>query len=85
LEAQACGCPVIASNAASLPEVLQDSAVLIDPLDTDAFVKAICNIATETEFRNGLIEMGTKNQSRFSWAKSAENILGIVKKVSNND
>lgn len=85
LEAQACGCPVIASNAASLPEVLQDSAVLIDPLDTDAFVKAICNIATETEFRNDLIEMGTKNQSRFSWAKSAENILGVVKKVSNND
>lgn len=85
LEAQACGCPVIASNTASLPEVLQDSAVLIDPLDTDAFVKAICNIATETEFRNDLIEMGIKNQSRFSWAKSAENILGIVKKVSNND
>lgn len=85
LEAQACGCPVIASNTASLLEVLQNSADLVNPLNTDDFVKAICNLATNTSHRNQLIEQGHKNTTRFSWIQSGGKILSIIREVSKND
>lgn len=70
LEAQACGCPVLASNTASMPEVLQSSADLIQPLDKEALAKAILNIINNTAHRNQLIEAGLKNAHRFSWEQS---------------
>lgn len=85
LEAQACGCPVIASNAASMPEVLKDSAILANPLSLENFVQAIYNVVHNIEYRKQLIESGIQNQSRFSWNQSGKRILSAINEVTGND
>ena len=54
LEAMACGTPVISSNAASIPEVVGDAGILIDPYQVDALAEAMEQIATQKVYR----EMG---------------------------
>ena len=78
LEAQACHCPVIASNAASMPEVLIDSADLVNPHSVKDWIQAIYNIVTNTGHRNRLIESGIRNISRFSWKQSANKMFSNV-------
>lgn len=65
LEAQACGCPVIASNAAAIPEVLGDSAIYVDPLNNVALTAAMENIVVNTELRQFLVTAGNENMRRF--------------------
>ncbi|OWV17543.1 glycosyltransferase family 1 protein [Fibrobacter sp. UWB3] len=84
LEAQSCACPVIASNVSSLPEVLSNSADLINPQNTNDFIKAIHNIVSNVEHRNALIEAGLKNASRFSWKQSAKKVLSTINEVISN-
>ena len=78
LEAQACKCPVIASNVASLPEVLGDSADLVDPHSVEDWVQAISNIVTNSDYRNKLIESGCHNIERFSWKFSANKVFDFA-------
>lgn len=78
LEAQACGCPVIASNTASLPEVLKNSAIMKNPHDVRELSDAITHIAENVEFRHQVVNLGYENIKRFSWEKSAMNIMNIA-------
>ncbi|MBR3071706.1 glycosyltransferase family 1 protein [Fibrobacter sp.] len=78
LEAQACHCPVIASNAASMPEVLANSADLVHPHNIDDWIQAIYNLVKNTEHRNQLIESGIRNISRFSWNQSANKVFNNI-------
>jgi glycosyltransferase involved in cell wall biosynthesis len=78
LEAQACGCPVIASHAASIPEVLGDSAVFFDPNDVTDMQEAICKVIENPFLRESLIEKGFANASRFSWGTSASQLHDIM-------
>ena len=78
LEAQACGCPVISSNAASLPEVLEDSVLYFDPYDIDDIRNCIERIATNEDLKKTLIEKGLQNLERFSWHKSASKLNAII-------
>ena len=75
LESQSCGCPVIASNVASIPEFLVESADLVNPHNIDDWIHAICNIVTDTDHRNQLKELGFRNVERFSWKQSANKVL----------
>lgn len=79
LEAQACGCPVIASDTSSLPEVLGDSAMLCDPHKAEEFSEAIKRVAGEDGLRKELIRRGLDNVRRFSWEASVERLLGILR------
>jgi glycosyltransferase involved in cell wall biosynthesis len=76
LEAQACGCPVIASRRTSLIEVLGDSARLIDPWRIHDLAGTIEEVLT-TNLKNKLKEAGLINRQRFSWDKSAHQLLNI--------
>lgn len=74
LEAMACGCPVITSNAASLPEVVDDAALTVDPHNPKALAEAI------TRFLNPQVQevykkRGFKRVTHFSWKNSAKVIL----------
>jgi glycosyltransferase involved in cell wall biosynthesis len=71
LEAQACGCPVLAANAASIPEVLQSSALYFDPLDVDHIARAMALALNNLNIRQHLRTLGLHNVSRFSWEDSA--------------
>ncbi len=75
LEAMHCGCPVIASDRASLPEVAGDAATLLDPDDIDGWSQAISDMLTDTKLRERLIKAGYKQANRFSWKKTAEQTL----------
>jgi glycosyltransferase involved in cell wall biosynthesis len=79
LEAQACGCPCIVSNAASLPEVCGDSVVYCDPYDIEDMTHQLELVLSDQELRDELIQKGIENVKRFSWEKSAKQILKIIK------
>jgi len=67
LEAQSYGCPVVASDRSSLPEILAGSALLVDPWRTDRLADALEAILTDTVLRDRLITDGFANTRRFDW------------------
>lgn len=77
LEAMACGCPVVCSNAASIPEVAGASALLADPSDIDAWAHAIDKIAFDSTLRTALIDGGLLRASTFSWQNTADQTLNL--------
>ncbi|MDB6142649.1 MAG: glycosyl transferase, group 1 [Pseudomonas sp.] len=74
LEAQACGCPVLAANAASIPEVLQASVLYFDPVDVSHIAAAMERILTDWPLRQSLRRRGLNNVTRFSWEDSARRV-----------
>ncbi|TFZ52100.1 glycosyltransferase family 1 protein [Serratia proteamaculans] len=78
LEAQSCGCPVISSNMASMPEVLRDSAIYFDPENEADIASAMEKIILDSRLRTELINKGDANVQRFSWHDSAAKISQIV-------
>ncbi|MFI7587863.1 glycosyltransferase family 4 protein [Spongisporangium articulatum] len=81
IEAQLEGCPVVASSAASIPEVLAGSADLFDPDDPAAaaqLVKAV--VSEDDEARLVRVAAGLRNAARFSWADSAREIMTVVRR-----
>ncbi|WP_447875012.1 glycosyltransferase family 4 protein [Serratia fonticola] len=81
LEAQSCGCPVISSNTASMPEVLRDSALYFDPYNMSQMVDAMERILLNRELRLNLIEKGDENAKRYSWMNSAHKVSQIVDEI----
>jgi len=79
LEAQAQGTPVVASNDHSLPEIAQDSAVLVDPDDVEALADALKEVLGNRNLREDLIKKGKRNVKNFSWEKTAHRILEIYR------
>jgi len=83
LEAMACGTPVITSNISSLPEVVDDSAVLVDPYDTKEIANAIERVLVDKELREKLISKGLERVKLFSWEKCARETLKVYEEVYN--
>lgn len=81
LEAQACGCPVISSNAASLPEVLKESAFYFEPNDVNSIRAAIEFVNLDIALMENLVIDGYENIKRFSWDKSAQKLNEIIDQV----
>ncbi|NEU76745.1 glycosyltransferase family 4 protein [Hassallia byssoidea VB512170] len=77
LEAMACGTPVITSNVTSLPEVAGNAAILVEPMDVQAMVKAISHLQTDPSYQNILIQRGQERAREFSWEKTGEQIAGV--------
>ncbi|MGI8422758.1 MAG: glycosyltransferase family 4 protein [Chloroflexota bacterium] len=71
LEALACGTPVVCSNRSSLPELMGDAALLVDPEDDGALADALRRVLTDPELRSDLAERGPTQAARFSWDKCA--------------
>lgn len=71
LEAMASGTPVVASRAASMPEVLGTAGVLVDPDDTGAWSEALAYLMREAEARAHFAEAGRLRAATFSWARTA--------------
>ena len=81
LEAQSCGCPVMTSTTSSLPEVVGDSALLVDPSDRQAITDAMRRLAADSDLRRDLSAAGQRNVRRFSWASSAQALLHVIDDV----
>ena len=82
IEAQACGVPVVVSNVSSLPEIVGDSGILIDPENTESIARGIQSILNEERPRQALIQKGFANIKRFSWQKCARETLNVLEKVA---
>ena len=81
LEAQACSCPVVCSNAASLPEVCGDSVVYFDPNDIEDMRNKIQTVLNDKNLQNELRAKGFENVKRFSWERSAKQIIEIMESL----
>ncbi|MCJ7547015.1 MAG: glycosyltransferase family 4 protein [Deltaproteobacteria bacterium] len=81
LEAMACGCPVVVSNAASLPEVCGDAAQYIDPYNVESIAEGINKVLTDEPLRQSLIEKGLERARLFSWEKSAQEHIEVFEEV----
>ncbi len=79
LEAMACGCPVVATSAASLPEVVGDAGLLVPPGDEEALSAAMERVLTDTELRRTLVERGRKQAEAFSWGEAARQTLAVYR------
>lgn len=77
LEAMAAEIPVITSNTSSLSEVAGDAAILINPMDYTALAEAIYMLLNNTELRNDLIKKGLDQCQKYTWEKSADQMMSV--------
>jgi glycosyltransferase involved in cell wall biosynthesis len=71
LEAMQCGVPVVASNTSSIPEVVGDAGVLLDPRDGDALAQALLDLYRDAALRAGLAERSLARAAHFTWERHA--------------
>jgi glycosyltransferase involved in cell wall biosynthesis len=81
LEAMACGCPVVVSDAASLPEVCGDAACYVDPHSVESIAAGIRSVLDGDQYRKRLITSGLKNAGLFSWERSAKEHIRVFHEV----
>lgn len=81
LEAMACGCPVIASGKASVPEVCGQAAIYIDPTSKEELTRALLDIANNNLLREQLIEAGVNQARQFTWEHTATNFEDLLKSL----
>lgn len=83
LEAQACGCPVVASQRGSLKEVLELSALIAEPDDETAFITHIKNILSSDKLADDLTDKGYENIKRFSTDKMITSYIDVYQELVN--
>ncbi len=82
VEAMACGCPVICSNTASMPEVAGNAAILINPKKSDELAHAIETLVHDTDLRASLVKKGLRQASSFTWEDAARKTLDVFKEMA---
>ncbi len=82
LEAMACGTPVVASNTSSLPEVVGDSAMLVNPENVFDIARGIREILLDESLRVELVRRGREHVARFSWESTARQVLEIYREAA---
>jgi glycosyltransferase involved in cell wall biosynthesis len=82
LEAMACGTPVVTSNVSSLPEVVGDAAVLVDPYDARSIAEGIRRVLVDESLRRDLQARGVAHAHSFSWEQAARRVREIYFEVA---
>jgi glycosyltransferase involved in cell wall biosynthesis len=85
LEAMSVGCPVISSNAGSMPEVCGDAAIYVNPRSQDEIAEAIKKMGSRNDLRIALRERGFAQSRKFSWERSARSYLEVLGKALGTD
>jgi len=80
VEAMACGAPVIASNAAALPEACDDAAILVPPLDVEAWAFALERVVHDATLRETMREQSLARAARIDRAEPARLMLGLIRR-----
>jgi len=81
LEAMACGVPVIGSNCTSIPEVIGNAGIIVNPDDIDELADAILRILTDQNLRKQLIQRGYERAKAFTWERTAKETLEVFEEV----
>lgn len=82
LEAMASGTPVLTTNATSIPEVVGDAAIQVDPDDIDGMADQLRRLAHDRRLRAELRERGLRRAAEFSWATLARDTLQVYRRVA---
>ena len=81
LEAMACGVPVLTGNQTSLPEVVGDAGVMVDPYDVDALANGLQRLVEDSAMRDQLRSKGLVRAKQFSWDETARRTWEILEQV----
>lgn len=81
VEAMACGVPVVTSNRSSLPEVVGNAALLVDPFSTDEIAHAIMRVIDDAPLRGELIAKGFVRASELTWRRTASSTLLVYERL----
>jgi glycosyltransferase involved in cell wall biosynthesis len=81
LEAMACGCPAIVANVASLPEVVGDAALLVEPHDTEAVAAALHRVLSDRPLADELRARGRVRAAAFTWERCAHETVGVYRQA----
>ena len=82
LEAMSCKCPVILSDIPVLKELYEDAALYINPHDIKDIENMILKLLNDNQLRNDLIQRGLDQSKKYSWKKSANKIISLIKEIS---
>jgi len=82
LEAMASGTPVVTSGVSSLPEVVGDAAMLVNPENVFDIARGIKEVLLDEELRKTLIRRGREQAAKFSWERAAREVLAIYREVA---
>jgi predicted O-linked N-acetylglucosamine transferase (SPINDLY family)/glycosyltransferase involved in cell wall biosynthesis len=85
LEAMQCGIPVITSNTSSLPEVVGEAGIMLDPHDTDGICRSILQIYTNPSLRAAMSRKSLEQAKKFSWEKCIQQTIKAYKMALNNN
>ena len=81
LEAMACGTPVLSSNVASLPEVVGDAGVLVDPYSVEAIEKGVRSLLEDALFAETCGRIGLERAQRFTWEATAKQVISFYEEL----
>lgn len=81
LESMACGTPVIASNRASVPEVVGDAGIVLDPLNIDQLTKEMENVLNSESLQKELFQKGLNRSRKFTWENCAKDTLKVYNEL----
>ncbi len=81
LEAMACGTPTVVSNISSLPEVVSDAALLVDPQNHEEIAVALHRLLTDDRLHTELRQKGLERARHFSWEKAARDTLAVYERA----
>jgi glycosyltransferase involved in cell wall biosynthesis len=84
LEAMASGTPVVTSNVSSLPEVVGNAAMLVDPYDVDSIANGIQTVLEDSAYREKLTKNGLKRSQIYSWERSVVKIKQIYDELGSS-
>jgi glycosyltransferase involved in cell wall biosynthesis len=83
LEAMACGTPVVASNRTSIPEIVGDTGILVDPEDISALTKGIEQVLNEAPLAKDLSHRGIERAGEFTWENTAKSTSSVYATILN--
>ena len=74
-----CGTPVIGARCASIPELVGEAGLLLDPLDVDAWTRAIVSVVTDSGARAELAARSARRAAQYSWARTARETAAVFR------
>ncbi len=81
LEAMSCGAPVIVSNRSSLPEVIGDAGLLVDPENIEQIAVSILKVVSDKKLREEMSKKGKERARKFSWKDSAKKLMKVINEL----
>ncbi|NTW00074.1 MAG: glycosyltransferase family 4 protein [Oscillochloris sp.] len=82
LEAMACGTPVLCANVSSLPEVVGDAALMVDPYNVAEIAEGLTRLLCRADLRCDLIERGLRRAGEFSWRRTAQETMRVYERFA---